>query len=236
MTKDESTNMSGPQQSLDDETNQSNEHLHYSIKKFIKEELRLSVDYIIEKISQTDTKIDVLKDSNIDLVSLLTNKDNLIRDISHSCYNKPRILSTIQHTISNEECMMTNNKKNSEAEIELRPTQFFRDNTQHKKTFTEQTRGQCQRPQSSRTNMRSQKTRNYQPRTQYEEKNHHSRNNKQYNVNSKRHYSPQISTKKLTPQKNIPASWTTLLNQNLPQQQVQSQCFRQLLLHIRLIL
>ncbi|KAG5874242.1 hypothetical protein JTB14_028119 [Gonioctena quinquepunctata] len=125
MTKDESTNMSGPQQSLDDETNQSNEHLHYSIKKFIKEELRLSVDYIIEKISQTDTKIDVLKDSNIDLVSLLTNKDNLIRDISHSCYNKPRIPSTIQHTISNEECMMTNNKKNSEAEIELRPTQFF---------------------------------------------------------------------------------------------------------------
>ncbi|KAG5858368.1 hypothetical protein JTB14_018114 [Gonioctena quinquepunctata] len=111
MTKDESTNMSGPQQSLDDETNQSNEHLHYSIKKFIKEELRLSVDYIIEKISQTDTKIDVLKDSNIDLVSLLTNKDNLIRDISHSCYNKPMIPSTIQHTISNEECMMSNNKK-----------------------------------------------------------------------------------------------------------------------------
>ncbi|KAG5877612.1 hypothetical protein JTB14_010299 [Gonioctena quinquepunctata] len=148
-------------------------------------------------MSQTDTKIDVLKDSNIDLVSLLTNKDNLIRDISHSCYNKPRIPSTIQH-ISSEECMMTNNKKNSEAEIELRPTQFFRDNTQHKKTFTEQTRGQCQRPQSSRTNMRSQKTRNYQPRTQYEEKNHHSRNNKQYNVNSKRHYSPQLYTKENT--------------------------------------
>ncbi|KAG5887091.1 hypothetical protein JTB14_018259 [Gonioctena quinquepunctata] len=115
MTKEESITMSGLQQSLDDETNRSNEHLHYSIKNCIKEELRLSVDYIIEKISQTATKIDVLKDSNIDLVSLLTNKDNLIRDISHSCYNKPRIPSTIQQTISNEECMMTNKK--NEAEI-----------------------------------------------------------------------------------------------------------------------
>ncbi|KAG5896066.1 hypothetical protein JTB14_011061 [Gonioctena quinquepunctata] len=56
MTKDESTNMSGPQQSLDDETNQSNEHLHYSIKKFIKEELRLSVDYITEKFHRLTPK------------------------------------------------------------------------------------------------------------------------------------------------------------------------------------
>ncbi|KAG5868103.1 hypothetical protein JTB14_017159 [Gonioctena quinquepunctata] len=108
MTKDESITMSGLEQSLDDETNRSNEHLHYSIKKCMKEELRLSVNYIIEKISQTATKIDVLKDSNIDLVSLLTNKDNLIRDISHLCYNKPRIPT--QQTISNEECMMTKKK------------------------------------------------------------------------------------------------------------------------------
>ncbi|KAG5874019.1 hypothetical protein JTB14_015730 [Gonioctena quinquepunctata] len=114
-----------------DGSNQPNKHLQNSIKNIIREELKLSVGYIVEQISQTATKVDVLKDSNIDLVSLLTNKQscnqNLFRNIPHSYPIQPNIPSPNQQPISDTDRMLTNEKNIAAeiAEMEIRPTSFF---------------------------------------------------------------------------------------------------------------
>ncbi|KAG5883491.1 hypothetical protein JTB14_013135 [Gonioctena quinquepunctata] len=115
MMKDESTTTSTSQQpDTVDGSNQPNKHLQNSIKNIIREELKLSVGYIVEQISQTATKVDVLKDSNIDLVSLLKNKQscnqNLFRSIPHSYPIQPNIPSPNQQPISDTDRMLTNEK------------------------------------------------------------------------------------------------------------------------------
>lgn len=198
MMKDESTTTS-QQPDMVDESKQSNEHLQNSIKNIIRDELKLSVGYIVEQISQTATKVDVLKDSNMDLVSLLTNKQscnqNLFSRHPYSCPNQPNIPSPNQQTISNVECIMTN-EKSIAAEMEIRPTQFFRKSIQRQHKFAEQSRRQFERPQYSRAGMRSQKTCKYKARRQSEEQNLISRQNKKfYGNNSKQHYLPQLFRK-----------------------------------------
>ncbi|KAG5862687.1 hypothetical protein JTB14_015731 [Gonioctena quinquepunctata] len=203
MMKDESTTTSTSQQpDTVDGSNQPNKHLQNSIKNIIREELKLSVGYIVEQISQTATKVDVLKDSNIDLVSLLTNKQscnqNLFRNIPHSYPIQPNIPSPNQQPISDTDRMLTNEKNIAAeiAEMEIRPTQFFRNNIQPQNTFTEQPRGQFERPQHYRASMRPQKTCKYQARRQPEEHNFHPRQNKKfYDNKSRQYYLPQLYRK-----------------------------------------
>ncbi|KAG5869058.1 hypothetical protein JTB14_027030 [Gonioctena quinquepunctata] len=166
-------------------SNQPNKHLQNSIENIIREELKLSVGYIVEQISLTATKVDVLKDSNIDLVSLLTNKQSLFRSIPHSYPIQPNIPSPNQQTICDAERVLTNDK-NIAAEMEIRPTQFFRKNYNPK----------IHSLSNHEDNSKDFSTCKYQARRQPEEHNFHPRQNKKfYDNKSRQYYLPQLYRK-----------------------------------------
>lgn len=182
MMIDEMTTTPGSQHSPNDEIKQSNE-LHSTIN-IIREEIKLSVGYIMEQISQTAAKVDALKDSNIDLVSLLTNE----QPKNQLLYNEPDTPLPIQQTCSSGECKRTN-VKSLAAEMEIIPTQFFRDSKQPKKQFLDQSQGQSNGPQFPYVRMPFQKRGSQKSRSQTEEHNLHSIQSTTANQNnSKRDY------------------------------------------------